>query len=74
MNPTKVDALHSLCPGADWVLRDDDLEWLDAKQTQPSAAEIEAQRQNQQKASSQFDALLKEKKNKQSKGDAFMDL
>ena len=43
MNPTKVDALHSLCPGADWVLREDELEWLDAKQTQPSAAEIEAE-------------------------------
>lgn len=45
-----------------------------AKKGTLSAAEIEAQRQNQQKASSQFDALLKEKKNKQSKGDAFMDL
>ena len=43
MNITKIDALHSLRPGAEWVLRDDDLEWLDAVQTEPTAAELEAE-------------------------------
>jgi hypothetical protein len=36
----KSDALHSLRPGAEWVLRGDDLEWLDQNQTQPSDEEI----------------------------------
>jgi len=40
---TKADALLSLRPGAEWVLRGDDLEWLDATQSQPSDAEIEAE-------------------------------
>jgi hypothetical protein len=40
---TKTDALLSLRPGAEWVLRGDELEWLDANQTQPSDAEIEAE-------------------------------
>jgi hypothetical protein len=40
---TKVNALQSLRPGAEWVLRGDELEWLDANQTQPSDAEIEAE-------------------------------
>jgi hypothetical protein len=39
----KADALQSLCPGAEWVLRGDDLEWLDTKQTQPTNAEIAAE-------------------------------
>jgi len=39
----KVDALQSLRPGAEWVLRGDDLEWLDANQTQPTDAEITAE-------------------------------
>ena len=39
----KSDALLSLRPGAEWVLRGDELEWLDANQTQPSDAEIEAE-------------------------------
>jgi hypothetical protein len=37
---TKVDAIFSLRPGAEWVLRGDDLEWLDQNQTQPSEEEI----------------------------------
>ncbi len=37
---TKVNALQSLRPGAQWVLRGDDLEWLDTEQTQPTEAEI----------------------------------
>ena len=40
---TKVNALQSLRPGAQWVLRGDDLEWLDTEQTQPTDAEIEAE-------------------------------
>jgi hypothetical protein len=37
---TKTDALLSLRPGAEWVLRGDDLEWLDQNQTRPTDAEI----------------------------------
>ena len=40
---TKADALQSLRPGAQWVLRGDDLEWLDTEQTQPTEAEITAE-------------------------------
>jgi hypothetical protein len=40
---TKVNALISLRPGAQWVLRGDDLEWLDTEQTQPTDAEITAE-------------------------------
>jgi hypothetical protein len=36
----KTDALQSLRPGAEWVLRGDDLEWLDTNQTKPTEAEI----------------------------------
>ena len=39
----KVDALQSLRPGAQWVLRGDELEWLDTNQTQPTEAEITAE-------------------------------
>jgi len=39
----KIDAIQSLRPGAEWVLRGDELEWLDANQSQPSDAEIEAE-------------------------------
>ena len=38
-----ADALTSLKPGAQWVLRGDDytgLEWLDSKQTQPTETEV----------------------------------
>jgi len=37
------DALHSLKPGAEWVLRDDVLEWLDSKQTEPTQSQIDAE-------------------------------
>lgn len=40
---TKENALHSLRPGAQWVMRGDDLEWLDTKQGQPTEAEINAE-------------------------------
>ena len=39
----KADAIQSLRPGAQWVLRGDDLEWLDTNQTQPTEAEIAAE-------------------------------
>ena len=39
----KADALQSLCPNAQWVLRGNDLEWLDTEQTQPTEAEIQAE-------------------------------
>jgi len=37
-----VAALQTLTPAAQWILRGDDLEWLDAEQTQPSDAAIAA--------------------------------
>ena len=40
---TKANALHSLRPGSEWVLRGDELEWLDTNQTQPTEAEITAE-------------------------------
>ena len=40
---TKSNALQSLRPGAQWVLRGDDLEWMDTEQTQPTDAEIDAE-------------------------------
>jgi len=43
MTPTKAEAIASLCPSAEWVLRGDDLEWLDKQQPQPTEAEIQAE-------------------------------
>jgi hypothetical protein len=40
---TKGSAIQSLRPNAEWVLRGDDLEWLDQNQTQPTDAEIDAE-------------------------------
>jgi uncharacterized small protein (DUF1192 family) len=40
---TKVNALHFLRPNSQWVLRGDDLEWLDTEQTRPTDAEIAAE-------------------------------
>ena len=40
---TTVDALQSLKPNAEWVLRGDELEWLDAVQTEPTQSEIDAE-------------------------------
>jgi hypothetical protein len=40
---TTGQALHSLKPGAEWALRDDELEWLDAVQTEPTQSEIDAE-------------------------------
>jgi len=36
----KFEALVSLAPTSQWVLRDDELEWLDAGQTEPTSIEI----------------------------------
>jgi hypothetical protein len=38
-----TDALQSLRPNAEWVLRGDELEWNDTEQTQPTEAEIQAE-------------------------------
>ena len=38
-----VAALQSLTPNAQWVLRGDDLEWMDSSQTEPTAAAIAAE-------------------------------
>jgi hypothetical protein len=35
------EALHSLRPGSEWVVRGNDIEWLDKLQTQPSQSEID---------------------------------
>jgi uncharacterized small protein (DUF1192 family) len=40
---TKAQAIASLREGAEWVLRGDELEWLDQNQTQPTDAEIDAE-------------------------------
>ena len=39
----KADALQSLRPNAQWVLRGDVIEWMDTEQTQPTEAEITAE-------------------------------
>ena len=36
-------AIQSLTPNAEWVLRGDELEWLDTEQTQPTDSEIQAE-------------------------------
>ena len=37
---TTIDALQSLKPNAEWVLRVDVLEWLDSGQTEPTTLEL----------------------------------
>ena len=37
---TTAEALQSLTPKAEWVLRGDTLEWLDAIQTEPTTSEL----------------------------------
>ena len=37
---TRTRAIHALRPNAEWVLRGDNLEWLDTSQTEPTEAEI----------------------------------
>jgi len=43
MTPIKPDAIASLRPGAEWVLRGDELEWLNPDIPQPTEAEIQAE-------------------------------
>ena len=38
-----TDALLSLKPNAEWTLRGDELEWLDAVQTEPTQSELDAE-------------------------------
>jgi len=40
---TTIDALQSLKPKAEWVLRGDELEWHDLVQTEPTQSEIDAE-------------------------------
>ena len=49
-----VDALQSLTPAAQWVLRGEELEWLDTEQTQPTTAQLLAEVMRLQAA---YDAL-----------------
>lgn len=39
----KLDALLSLCPAAEWILRGDNIEWLSKDIEQPTDAEINAE-------------------------------
>ena len=39
----KTTAIQSLRPGAEWVLRGDELEWVDKVQSQPTESEISAE-------------------------------
>ena len=38
-----TNAIQSLKPGAQWVLRGDSLEWLDGSQTEPTQSAIDAE-------------------------------
>ena len=40
---TKADALHSLRPGSEFVIRGGVVEWLDTNTTKPTDAEINAE-------------------------------
>lgn len=61
---TKADALQSLRPKAEWVLRGDELEWLSDDIAQPTDAEIQAEvdrliaEQPAKKARAKRDTLL----------------
>jgi hypothetical protein len=39
----KAQAIQSLRPSAKWILRDNNLEWVDTEQTQPTKEEITAE-------------------------------
>ena len=40
---TKVDALFSLKPNAQWTLRGEELEWVDTVQTKPTEEELQVE-------------------------------
>jgi hypothetical protein len=56
---TKADAIQSLRPNSEWVLRGDSLEWMDTNQTQPTEAEITAEVSRLQAS---YDAKLYQRK------------
>ena len=37
---TLANALQSLKPGSEWVMRDDVIEWMDSEQTEPTASAL----------------------------------
>jgi len=39
----KSEAILSLKPNAEWIIRGDTLEWIDTEQTEPTQAEIDAE-------------------------------
>jgi hypothetical protein len=39
---TKADALLSLCPNAEWIVRGNTVEWKDTNEPEPSESEIQA--------------------------------
>ena len=39
---TKADALLSLCPNAEWIVRGEIIDWKDTVEVQPTESEIEA--------------------------------
>jgi hypothetical protein len=58
----KVKAIQSLKPNAEWVLKDDVLEWLDGSQTEPTALELRLQAEYDSQAyarnrKAEYDAL-----------------
>jgi len=40
MTIDRADAIVSLCPNAQWIMRDDVLDWLDQTQTEPAQEAI----------------------------------
>ena len=42
MSRLLADALTALCPNAIYTIRNDEIEWQDAEQSQPTQAEIDA--------------------------------
>jgi hypothetical protein len=39
----KADALLSLCPGSEWVIRGDEITWMDSNKTEPTSEAITAE-------------------------------
>ena len=61
-----IEALETLRPKAQWVLRGDELEWLDEDQTQPTEEEIAAEmlRLQTEYDANEYSRLRKEEYNK----------
>ena len=62
----KFQALMYLFPNGGWLLREDELEWLDENQTQPTAEEIQAEmlRLQTEYDANEYARLRKEEYNK----------